>query len=383
MFQTFLWLTGTFHCITALAVSVLIWYRVRYNPLKSFPGPRMTYPIFGVLAHLEKRNGSIKEMLERLREKYGRIRRIYLPFGKSRIEISDPKWIHYVMSTNSKNYNRGGKASLSVLKLVVGKSSLVMTSGALHKHLRTLANPAFRQVLLTEFLTIFSRVTERLTQVWDDQLSNSNNNKVEIFVRDYFARLTLDTIGLTAFGYDFKSFSPQSNDTTKAFHFMTRVKFSILQFLPGFNLMTRFIAYFSKYRGFSEISEFFYHIRKLREEIRSLIARKNNAKDNKSARNLLLILSEAEKDGKLTSEELEDMMMTLIAAGHDTSSVALTWLFYLLAKNPEIQEKCREETFQILSNDTDITWEQLMAHEYLLATIKETLRLYPPIPYVR
>ncbi|CAG8806619.1 13959_t:CDS:2, partial [Cetraspora pellucida] len=50
---------------------------------------------------------------------------------------------------------------------------------------------------------------------------------------------------------------------------------------------------------------------------------------------------------QLTHRELLSSVMTFLLAGHDTSSVVLTWALYLLAKNPDIQDRLRKETLDI------------------------------------
>ena len=65
---------------------------------------------------------------------------------------------------------------------------------------------------------------------------------------------------------------------------------------------------------------------------------------------------------------LHDELLTLFAAGHETTSYALTWTFYLLSQNPEVYEKLLDEARN--SND----------HSYGVAAFKESLRLYPVIP---
>lgn len=65
-------------------------------------------------------------------------------------------------------------------------------------------------------------------------------------------------------------------------------------------------------------------------------------------------------------------------AGHETTSVALTWLLYLLAKHESIQEKLFQEISIILQGRTP-TYEDIAKLEYTLCAIKEGMRMYPPI----
>ena len=65
-------------------------------------------------------------------------------------------------------------------------------------------------------------------------------------------------------------------------------------------------------------------------------------------------------------------------AGHETTSVALAWTLYELAKNPLIQEKVRAEINTVISEGNELTWDTVEEFEYLENVVKESLRLHPP-----
>lgn len=95
---------------------------------------------------------------------------------------------------------------------------------------------------------------------------------------------------------------------------------------------------------------------------------------------LSLLLDAVDEDGsKLSDEQVRDEMMTLLFAGHDTTTSTVSFLFYELARAPELAERIITEQRSCLRDGTP-NIEQLMNGELhqLEMTLEETLRKYPP-----
>ena len=79
----------------------------------------------------------------------------------------------------------------------------------------------------------------------------------------------------------------------------------------------------------------------------------------------------------MTDQQLRDEVMTMLLAGHETTALALSWAWFLLASHPETQAKLQEEVDRILNgrlpSAADV--EQL---PYTNNLVRETMRLYPP-----
>ncbi|CAH2310736.1 cytochrome P450 4B1-like [Pelobates cultripes] len=69
-------------------------------------------------------------------------------------------------------------------------------------------------------------------------------------------------------------------------------------------------------------------------------------------------------------------------AGHDTTTSGISWILYCMAKYPEHQKKCREEIRAFLGERDTMDWEDLSKMPYTTMCIKESLRLYPPVPII-
>jgi len=80
----------------------------------------------------------------------------------------------------------------------------------------------------------------------------------------------------------------------------------------------------------------------------------------------------------LTWTNIISEVPTFLVAGHETTSIATTWALFALTQSPEVQDKLRK---QLLAVETDNpTMDELNALPYLDAVVRETLRLYPPLP---
>ena len=87
----------------------------------------------------------------------------------------------------------------------------------------------------------------------------------------------------------------------------------------------------------------------------------------------MLLDAEDEEGNGLSDREIRDQAVSLVSAGFDTTSAALSWAVYALLTHPEVLKRLREE----VSGVGDVSAPKL---PYLERVIKETLRLYPPAP---
>src|SRR5690606_2045477 len=75
---------------------------------------------------------------------------------------------------------------------------------------------------------------------------------------------------------------------------------------------------------------------------------------------------------------IRDQLLTMLIAGHDTSTALLAWALYLFASNRDIQERAYTEVVSVLGSHAP-TLADVSQLVYLDQVIKEALRLYPPI----
>ncbi|PVD25687.1 hypothetical protein C0Q70_13346 [Pomacea canaliculata] len=87
------------------------------------------------------------------------------------------------------------------------------------------------------------------------------------------------------------------------------------------------------------------------------------------------------QDRQMTKDEIIGQCITIFLAGYETTAATLQYMIYLLAVNPDKQEKLYDEIITTIGDDT-ATYENVMSLKYLDNTLKETLRCFPPAPLV-
>ncbi|KAG8937351.1 hypothetical protein FRC00_006826, partial [Tulasnella sp. 408] len=96
-----------------------------------------------------------------------------------------------------------------------------------------------------------------------------------------------------------------------------------------------------------------------------------------ASKDLLSVLIKSNADNSLSEEEVLAQIATFIAAGHETTSTAITWALYALASNPEVQKKLRAELAAFPHDNP--TMEELNGLQYLDWVVRESLRVYAPV----
>jgi len=78
---------------------------------------------------------------------------------------------------------------------------------------------------------------------------------------------------------------------------------------------------------------------------------------------------------------IKDETINIMIAGRDTTASTLTFAVAMLADNPHVLRRLREEILSVLGSGQTPTFEHVREMKYLRAVINETLRLYPPVPF--
>ena len=118
------------------------------------------------------------------------------------------------------------------------------------------------------------------------------------------------------------------------------------------------------------------------KQIKSFIDTKIKQRINgegSDAQDLLALLLNVfrEEQGSLDTDRMRDELLTMFVAGHETTTNALSWVFYYVGGDEKVQEKLQEEIDQY-SGDDGLSYETLQRMVYTRSIVMEVLRLRPP-----
>jgi cytochrome P450 len=93
-----------------------------------------------------------------------------------------------------------------------------------------------------------------------------------------------------------------------------------------------------------------------------------------------LLVAARDGDDQLSDDEVREQILIFLLAGHETTSMSLTFAFHLLGRHPDVQNKVRDEVKQVLGDRSPTASELISDLPYTTAVLKEAMRLYPAAP---
>jgi cytochrome P450 len=90
---------------------------------------------------------------------------------------------------------------------------------------------------------------------------------------------------------------------------------------------------------------------------------------------MLLAARDADTCERMDDLQLRDEVITMLLAGHETTSLALSWTYYLLSNHPDVDDRVADEAARELTNGHAATLDRLV---YTRMVVSESLRLFPP-----
>jgi cytochrome P450 len=277
--------------------------------------------------------------------------------------LGHPDLVREVLVTQSDKFE---KAPLD--KQILGKflgNGLLTSDGEFHRRQRRLAQPAFHSKRIQNYAEVMVDYANQIMATWQD-------NRV-IDVTSEMIHLTMLIVSKTLFDADAITGSGDTAVTIgNAMHDFQAV--SNRDYQRGFSLPSWIPTADNRLRN-RAAAEF----NKVMEQI--IAERRQTAVNGQVADTgdlLSMLMLSVDEDGEFMDDrQLRDEVATLFAAGHETTSNALSWTWYLLAQHPEVEAKLHQELDSVLAGHKP-TLADLPNLPFSLQIIKESMRLYPP-----
>jgi cytochrome P450 len=266
-----------------------------------------------------------------------------------------PDAIEEVLVTRNRDFVKS--PGVRLLSRVLG-DGLLLSEGGVWLRQRRLVQPAFHRQRVHAYGEVMTSCTARRVADWKDGDVLEAHAEMIALTQVIVAKTLLDA-----------DVSDESYAIAQALNvlladFGARIG-SLLQFLPDWvptpaNIRTR--------RAVRRLDAIIY---------RMIDARRRSGEDRGDLLSILLNAQDADDGSRMTPQQLRDEAMTLFTAGHETTAVALSWTWYLLAQHPEVDSRLAEELRAALG-DRLPTAADLPKLRYAEMVVSESMRLYPP-----
>ncbi|KAJ4880113.1 hypothetical protein Rs2_37167 [Raphanus sativus] len=300
--------------------------------------------------------------------------------GKDVLITVDPANIQHIVSSNFSNYIKGEEFK-EIFE--VYRDGLVNSDGdrasKLKKCYQALLHDQGFQRLST------SATTSKLKDVLLPLFDHFAEEGTVVDLQDVFRRFTFDTALVTITGSDRRYLSTEmrEDEFVKAFE-------DVGEAIVYRHLTPRFFWKLQKWIGFGPEKKMV-EAEALIDRVcaKYILAKRDELQQQGISQHedvltffMKLDTTKYELSDPIDDKFLRDVILGFIVAGRDTVVSALSWFFWLLSENPQVTTLIREEINKNLPR-TGCGHENLDKLVYLHATLYETMRLYPPLPFQR
>jgi cytochrome P450 len=282
-----------------------------------------------------------------LQRRHGDVFSVPFPFLGRLVYFADPDAIREIFTGDPELFH-SGEAVEPILGPVVGPNSVFVLDDEEHLRERRLLLPPFHGERVRTYADAFADIAAREVERWP------LGRPFEL--RERMQAITLEAILRTVFGIRDE-----------------RVIERFQELIPAMGRWGNLVVWFPGLRIERDRVGPWARFTRAREAVYELVyaeidrARADPALDERDDVLALLLRARREDGSAMSREELRDELMTLIAAGHETTATGLAWFFERVLRHPEAEERLRAE---IAAGEGD---------EYLDATVREVLRVRPVI----
>ncbi|CAH0407553.1 unnamed protein product [Chilo suppressalis] len=274
---------------------------------------------------------------------------------------------------------------LRFVKALIGNGSIFAPVSIWRPRRKVLA-PTFGLRNLNQFVNVFSEQSN----IMADRLAEASD-KGTFSIWKYMTSYTMDSVGETTMGTKLGIQKQDNHPFLVKFERLAELVVArtlmpwlhtdfIYKFTPYYKISIEMINYMTSF------------VRKIIKEKRKAIEDGSNKKDAIDEQNngtgrpatkclLELLIDYSGGDKGYTDLELQEETMVMLLAGTDTTAVGASFVMVMLSKHQDVQEKVYQEVLEVMGDEErPVSAEDLPRFKYLDAVVKETLRLYPPVP---
>ncbi|TFK53078.1 cytochrome P450 [Heliocybe sulcata] len=356
----------------------------RKSSLDKVPGPAAESFLTGHLLKLFDPSGPFHKNLVNA---YGQVVKIQGLLGADQLYITDPRAISYILA-NDNGIFESPRQTVSLGNVLFGPG-LGGVSGPQHKKQRKVLNPVFAPGHIKQITPTLFQVGRELQDLLSARVKSDGT---ELDVLRWCTRASIECLGRGILGYSFGDLDGQNQYADASNTLIPNVG-KLRVFVPLLPLLRKLCPASLQRPVISALAAFWPNLKALKHDIDVLsdtaLRIYNDAcgasQDHLTGddKNILTMLIEANSTvtakEHLTRDEILGIISIIMFAGSDTTSNTLVRILEILARNPDVQARLKNELLSAFAGANDIEHGTLVQLPYLDAVVKETLRLHPPL----
>ncbi|XP_077432837.1 cytochrome P450 4T8 isoform X1 [Vanacampus margaritifer] len=363
-------------CLVAVVyklVVILIQRRDAIRNFEAFTGPPGHW-FFGHVLQF-KQDGTDLDQMVKWGEQYPYAFPLWFGPCVCYINIHHPDYVKSILTSTEPKDDFAYK----FIKTWIGDGLLVSHGQKWFLH-RRLLTPGFHYDVLKSHLKLMSQSAQIMLDKWERY--SRTGESFELF--EHVSLMTLDTIMKCAFSCNSNCQTESgTNEYIKSVYQLTDLINLRFRTFPYHNDLIFYLSpHGFRFRRFCKLAH--RHTEEVIRKRKEVLKEAKEPEGIQTKRNLdfldILLLARDENQQGLSDEDIRAEVDTFMFEGHDTTASGISFVLHTLACHPQHQNMCREEIARVLDGKDHIQWEDLGKMTYTSMCIKESLRLFPPVP---
>jgi len=340
----------------------------RLRSLRDLPGPR-PWPLVGNA--LQVRLDKVHQNVEAWVKRYGPMIHVRLG-GFHLLVVSDHEVIAGLLRDRPEGFRRPSRMQQIMAEMGI-QDGVFVAEGEHWARQRRMVMASFAPGQVRAYLPALLNVAQRLRRRWT--VAAAKGQRIEL--QPELMRFTVDAISGLAFGVDVDTLSSQDDviqrHLDQIFPTIWRRSHAIVRYWKWFKL--------PRDRALDR------SVRAVNEAIRGFMADARTRLQDPARRaappNLLeaMIVAAEEPGSGMQDDDVVGNVFTMLLAGEDTTATSLSWMIYLMSRNPHTLQRAREEVATHLGDLSAWSADDLGKLDYLEACIHESMRIKPVGPF--